>query len=129
MRKYKPVYFPEVDLDDPKTYDYLPKDYKSLRNLMFREIGYAICYMDYFPNRKGFYPKEKQKPDKVRICDMFPNQKSKKLIDIANVSYKQRKRVEKMIKFFAENEDKHMKDLMWFKEQIFLFQDEIENMC
>jgi primase-polymerase (primpol)-like protein len=38
----------EVDLDDENTYSHLPNTIKELDNLMFKEIGYAHCYMYYF---------------------------------------------------------------------------------
>jgi len=36
-----------------------------------------------------------------------------------------------LVKKFAENERGHLSDdnLMWLKEQIFIFEDETENMC
>lgn len=40
--------FEEVDLDDPKTYEYLPKDVESLHDLLYKEIGYYYCYVKYF---------------------------------------------------------------------------------
>lgn len=139
MRKYKPAFGKEIDLDNPKTYSFLPKTKEELRNLMFREIGYAIVYMDFFPDRKKYFPKNKQKSKMVKMSDMFPNAKyPNKKIDINNSSYNQRQRIYKLIKYFAENENKYsytedknkkLKNLMWYKEQVFLFQDETENMC
>lgn len=41
----------------------------------------------------------------------------------------QKKRVKKMIKYFSENEKDNANNIMWYKEQIYLFQEEIENMC
>jgi hypothetical protein len=55
----------------------------------------------------------------------FPNKK----IEINNVSYNQRQRVYALIKRFAENERENMNNVMWYKEMVFLFQDETENMC
>lgn len=88
----------EVDLDDPKTYDHLPKTTKELRQLMLSEIGYAYCYMN-------FWHKE--------VFEMC-NQKGK---------------VDELIKIFTDNEKKNYDNILWYQEQIFLFQDEIENMC
>lgn len=125
MRKYKPCDEPEVDLDNPKTYKHLPKTYDELRKLMYREIGYALCYMDYFSSRKGCFPFKKSKK-KLMIKHPF----SKKMVNVSNSGYEQRQRVYKLIKNFANNENrKSSKDLMWWKEQVFLFQDETENMC
>lgn len=140
MRKHK-CHFDgfEVDLDNPKTYKYLPKTIKELRNLMFKEIGYALVYMDYFPDRKGFFPKNKKKDKFYKLSEWYPDTKHpNKKVEVNNVGYRQRQRVYKLIKNFAENERKHIytedkvqkaKNLMWYKEQVFLFQDEIENMC
>ena len=132
MRKYKPVWSEEVDLDNPDTYSHLPNTYSELRNLMFRHIGYTLVYMDYFPNRKGFFPKRKRKDEFIKKSEFIADAKDgDTLIEINNVAYNQRLRVYALIKNFAENEDKHTQDenLMWLKEQVFLFEDEIENMC
>jgi hypothetical protein len=103
MRKYKPTFGKEVDLDNPKTYLHLPKTIDELSDLMFKEIGYALCYMNYNPDRKMFFTPKRDGG--------------------------QRKRVEKLIKYFAENRKNNYQNLMWYKEQVFLFKDEIENMC
>ena len=124
MRKYQPAFGKEVDLDDPKTYDYLPKTEKELDALMFREIGYALVYMDYFPSRKGLFPKRKRKPNMVE--HPYANGK---MVDIANTSYDQRKRVEALIQNFATERKNNYNNILWYQEQIFLFQDETENMC
>ena len=108
MRKFKSsLYGKEVDLDNSKTYKHLPKKIKELRDRMFKEIGYAILYMDHFPDRKEFFQKKKKKSD----C-----------------GYEQRQRVYNLIKNFAENESENYENIMWYKEQIFLFEDETENM-
>jgi hypothetical protein len=102
MRKFTVFENFEVDLDDEKTYDFLPKTKKELRDLMFKEIGYAHCYMNFW------------------YKDIFDEHDGC-----------QKKRVENLIKNFTENEKEnyHNDNLMWYKEQIFLFQCEIENMC
>jgi hypothetical protein len=90
----------EVDLDDPKTYDYLPQNTKELRQKMFSEIGYSFCYMNFWHK------------------DIFGKQDAG-----------QKKRVQLLIKNFTENERQNYNNILWYQEQIFLFQDEIENMC
>ena len=70
---------------------------KELRKLMFEEIGYAYCYMN-------FWHKD--------IFSKHPGQK---------------RRVKKLITSFTENEHEH--DILWYQEQVFLFQNETENMC
>lgn len=120
----------KVDLDDPATYDYLPNTEKELSNLMFKEIGYAICYMDFFSGREGYFPKEKQPEEWTTLGEMFPDAKHPEVkIDIANCSYNQRMDVYEKIKNFCDNRKDNFENLQWYKEQIFLFQDLIENMC
>ena len=101
MRKFKCCLGLIVDLDDPKTYKHLPKTMVELDALMFKEIGYANCYMNYI--HKNTYK--------------------------AGKDGGQKKRVKKLIKNFIENRQENFKNVMWFKEQVFLFIEEIENMC
>ena len=96
-----------VDLDNPKTYDYLPTTCELLDALMFKEIGYALVYMNYFQDRKKYFPKTVS----------------------TNCGYQQRHRVEQLIKEFANNRQQNINNLKWYQEQVFLFQDETENMC
>lgn len=105
MRKFKcrPFYDIEVDLDDPKTYEHLPNDIGKLRNLMFEKIGYSYCYMN-------FWHKE-----------IFSDKKS--------YASKQKKRIKKLIKNFTENARYNYNNILWYKEQVFIFEDEIENFC
>lgn len=102
MFKCNPFGDLEVDLDDPKTYDYLPNTTKELRQIMFSEIGYVHCYINYWHK------------------DIFGSKKH---------NGKQIKRIDTLIKNFTENERENSDNVMWYKEQIFLFEDEIENMC
>ena len=120
MRKFKerPFGDSEVDLDDDLTYSHLPKTETGLDDMMFKEIGYATVYMNYFPDRKKLFPVKKPKT---------PTKTTKTHLSLSG--YAQRERVEKLIKYFAENRDKHYGDVKWLREQVFLFQDEIENMC
>lgn len=106
----------EVDLDDLKTYEYLPDDAKQLDDLMFKEIGMALVYMDYF--HPEAFPKKKK----------FKNNPytNKKELDCG---YAQRLRVYALIEKFSEERKNHYNDILWLKEQVFLFQEEIENMC
>ena len=89
----------EVDLDNPITYDHLPDDANQLRDILFKEFGWANLYMNFF------HP------------DVFSND------DI------QRERIEQFMKNYAEHHIKNYDNVIWLKEQVFLFQDEIENMC
>lgn len=131
MRKYI-THFEgeEVDLDDPNTYKHLPDNYQELDKLMLREIGYALVYMDYFPDRKGGWPKEKNPEMLTRIGDVYPNVKNPDaMVDMNNAGHFQRLRIEALITNFAENRRNNITNVAWYKEQVFLFQDEIENLC
>lgn len=107
MRKYTCAFGKVVDLDKPETYNHLPDDLGKLDDMMFKEIGQALVYMDYF--RKEYFPKLNIKGN--------------------NSGFSQRKRVMDLIKKFADNRHNNYQNKMWYKEQIFLFQDETENMC
>ena len=112
MRPYKTSFDQqEVDLNDPTLYDHLPNDTSLLDDLMFKEIGYALCYMNYF------HP------------IIFPKSKKHKINDLKLCGYQQRKRIKKLIKYFCANRHDHYNDVLWLKEQVYLFQDETENMC
>ena len=106
MRKYITAFDgEEVDLDDYNIYNYLPNDIKMLDDKMFKEIGYALCYMN------NFHP------------EFFS--------EYAGIDYEnsQKNRVMKLIENFCDNRENNYNNVMWYKEQVFLFQDEIENMC
>jgi hypothetical protein len=101
MREHKTSPFGEVvDLDDPMIYSYLPKTVKELRAMMFKEIGYFYCYTQFWHK------------------DIFDPDTSGQI-----------SRVEKLIKDFTDNERENYANVLWYKEKIFLFTDEIENMC
>lgn len=42
---------------------------------------------------------------------------------------KQKKRVKKLIKKFIKNEFDNVDNVLWYQQQIYVFQDEIENIC
>jgi hypothetical protein len=102
MRKFQCRFGEDVDLDDPKTYNYLPNTTTELRNLLFSEIGFYYCYVNFW--HKDVY-------DKWDSC------------------LSQKERVEQFIKDFTETEKENYANVLWYKEKIFLFQEEIENMC
>lgn len=95
------MYQEEVDLDNQETYSYLPNNSKELDDRMFRNIGFALVYMDWF-HHEHF---------------------------LDGCGWEQRVRVKELITNFADNRKDHYTDIMWLKEQVFLFEDEIENMC
>ena len=112
MREYKCSFYGDiVDLDNPKTYDYLSKDIKILREKLYKEFGQAFCYMD------GFHP------------DIFVKTINKQSNRLLIAGYNQRLRVNKLLKKFIKGFYKHYNDVLWYQEQIFLLQDECENMC
>lgn len=120
----------KVDLDDPSIYEYLPNTHKELDNRMFRHIGYALCYMDFFTSREGLFPKEKQPEEWVSITEWYPKHPNPEIkFDIANCAYDQRQKVYEKIKYFCDHRHENYENLQWYKEQIFLFEDLIENMC
>ena len=49
--------------------------------------------------------------------------------DVFGESDLQRKRINEFMKNYSENHLKNYDNVLWLKEQVFLFQDEIENMC
>lgn len=96
MREFKDSFGYVYDLDDPKTYEYLPDDVNKLDDLMFKEIGMAVVYTTYFhPNW------DKAQVDRINV----------------------------LIKDFADNRKFNYNNRLWFKEKVFLFKDETENMC
>lgn len=100
MRKFVcSPYGEEVDLDNPETYSYLPDNANQLRDILFKNFGWSQLYMNYL------HP------------DVFDEN------DI------QRIRINEFMKKYSENHLKNYENLIWLKEQVFLFQDEIENMC
>jgi len=92
----------EVDLDNPETYNYFSQDVKTLRDKMFTEIGYYYCYVNYW---------------------------HKDIFDRPDFGLPQKIRVDALIKNFTDNERQNYDNVLWYQEQIFLFQDETENMC
>lgn len=86
-----------VDLDDPKTYDFMSlKTEGDIDIQIQREIGFAHCYFNYW--NKDW--------DKSQI-----------------------ERVEILIERYTRERKDNYGNVMWFKEMLFLFQDEMENMC
>jgi len=100
MRQFKTSMFGTMDLDNPETYKYLPNTINELRQLMFHKIGFAYCYMNFWHK------------------DVFNKRDGG-----------QKLRVNKLIKYFTDNEQTNYDNIMWYKEQVFLFENETENMC
>lgn len=111
-----------VDLDDPSTYDYIGSDdVNVLNDIMLSRIGYSICYMDYW--NKNIFATEPKVPEMMEYKGRMVD------INIENVGYQQRIRVNSLIEDFTKNRSKNWENPLWFKEQIFIFDDETENMC
>lgn len=89
----------EVDLDDPEIYSYLPDDASKLRDILFKDFGWSQLYMNFFHS------------------------------DVFDENDLQRRRINEFMKNYSENHIKNYDNILWLKEQVFLFQDEIENMC
>ena len=102
MRPFKTSMFGTYDLDDTATYKHLPDTRDELRDRIFRKIGYAHCYMDFW------HP------------EIYVNKAS---------DGGQRLRIKKLIKEFTDNETDNYENIMWYKEQLFILEDETENMC
>lgn len=115
----------KVDLDDESTYSYLPNTIEELNSRMLKEIGFATCYMDYW--HSDVFNKRKKKPNDRRWTPEeielgYPDK-------FTNAAYYQRQRVYKLIERFTKERKNNLENIMWFKEMVFLFEDEIENMC
>ena len=41
----------------------------------------------------------------------------------------QKEKIEQLVKYFTDNERKNYNNVLWYQEQVFIFQNEIENMC
>ena len=100
MRIFKNFLGEEVDLDDSNTYNHLPQNIQELRKLMFSEIGYSYLYMNFWHS------------------DVFSKNDGG-----------QKDRILKLIENFIKNECTNRRNITWTQEQIYIFQDEIENMC
>ncbi|GMR07000.1 MAG: hypothetical protein BMS9Abin26_0002 [Gammaproteobacteria bacterium] len=90
-----------VDLDDSETYSHLPGNRKDCVDLLFQKIGFTHLYMNYI------YP------------ESFTDGKG----------LEQKNRVHEFISKYVDTDKSGIDDVLWYQEQVFLFQDEIENMC
>ena len=62
MREFKTVFDGVVDLDDPNTYDHLPRDVEQLRNRIWLEVGFSHVW------QKHWHPDGKtNQPERVEI--------------------------------------------------------------
>lgn len=100
MDMFRDAFGHDIDLDKTESLGKLSElGAEELDTLMFKEIGYALCYMDYFhPNT-------------------FP------------LDSPQRKRVNQKIYNFTEERKNNYNNDIWLRKKVFIFQDETENMC
>ncbi len=91
----------EVDLDNPETYKHLPKSIDELDDRMFKNVGYYYCYVNYFHKD-------------IKDLGWFVNQEERIFV---------------LIKNFTENRKNNYDNVIWYQEQVYRFEDEIENMC
>lgn len=101
MRKYIDSFGKEHDLDNQDTFNNYPDEHNILIKTMYEKIGYSIIYTTYFYPEFG-----KEKYGKLQI-----------------------NRINKLIKYFSENLMNNYTNTIWLKEQLFLFEDETENLC
>lgn len=116
MREFTDSIGCKYDLDNPETYAHLPKTIKELRNRMFEKIGYSYLYMNVW-HRECF----------------FTSRKTPLFYAISTIE--QRKRIKEFVFNFAKKEKEFRttkteeENVLWMQEQVFLFEDEIDNMC
>ena len=108
MRPYKltDMSHETVDLDDPSIYEYLPNTIDELFDRMCKNIGYVLSYMDFI--HRDIYPMDARQ--RVRVNELVAK------------FWREEK------EYDAKDQRKRM-DLLWMKEQVFIFEDETENMC
>ena len=99
-----------ADLDDDAVYRHLPAAADELRDRMLRQVGFALSYMDFI--HRDAFPLDN--PQRVRV--------TKLVAKFWREGYKDRDRdlVDAALK---------VTDPKWLREQVFVFEDEIENMC
>lgn len=98
-RFFQPVIGPPEDLDDPKTYARFPQTIRDVQEALWRKIGYAAVYV---------------------IAHQFSE---------SECGQKQIDRIGVLVEAVAKGQEQRGKPLIWWQEQLYLFEDEIENMC
>lgn len=88
-----------LDLDNDRIYSRLPQTIEELEDRMFRNIGYALWYM----NHEHFLHFNVDDPQRIRIY--------------------------KFLNEFTEERKENRSNLRWWKEKNLIFEEEIENMC
>lgn len=101
MRMFKDFLGDEHDLDDPKTYKRLPQTRGEVLNRLYQEVGYAHLYM----MGHDWSRSESGARQVKRVNEL-----------IAEIST-----------YFGGNI--WNKSLIFWQEKLFIFLDEIENMC
>lgn len=103
MREFTTALGHKVDLDDPATYKYLPQEKDKVLEKLYQEVGYAHLYI--MGTKWERYSKEQVK----RVREL----------------------TEEISKFFGAGAGKNMwaQSTIFWQEKLFIFLDEIENMC
>lgn len=135
MRKYKDSDGRIVDLDNPSTYKMYLDNAREVEKMIFSEIGRALVYMN-CSSRSPHFPKRKLKPN-MQYLEWGTKDKigrtrwhrSKQKVDLNNLGWQQRQRVYKLMQQFADGRHQNYDNVRWMQEQLFLLQDECENMC
>ena len=100
MRKFRDAFGFDVDLDDPSLYDKCK--IPNTINECESKMFEEIGYAYWYTS--------------FRHKDWYEGNN-------------QGERVNKLIEDFTNNLNENRQNLMWYREQIYLFQDETENMC
>lgn len=101
-----------VDLDNESIYATLPSNVEELYDRMLRNIGYALSYIDYiWPDR---YPSDSRQ--RLRVSEL-----------IAHFWHEGHE--ERWPGDAIRDGNQKRFDPRWLREQVFVFEDEIENMC
>src|SRR5687767_3048817 len=102
MRMFQCAIGPEVDLDDPETYKRLPQTVPGVLEKLYKEVGYARLYV---LGVHDFTSSECGRAQLERIAKLES--------EIAG--------------FFGGR--LYQQSLIFWQEKLFVFEDEIENMC
>lgn len=101
MRPFRDALGRDYDLDDPATYADLPQTIEAVKDRLFKEIGYAMVYME---------------RDDWCSGPVAASQRYRVMADICRIA-------------FGWDYPRYRDSLQWWQERLFLFLDEIENMC
>jgi hypothetical protein len=101
MREFVTAFGDKVDLDDPATYKHLPQEKDKVLERLYQEVGYAHLYI----MGKKWERLSKEQVRRVRAL------------------------TEEISKFFGWDKNMWNESTIFWQEKLFIFLDEIENMC